>query len=120
MLAGRLTPARLSQPFYRRDSVGNTLQTIVAPAANVAGVIVTRCGTGGVNDNCRIMAKASAPTGLDDGAANTLCYNPNDAATGRMGPVNVSTPIVVPPGLGVYAITGIASQSFCYVEYEVL
>lgn len=75
---------------------------VIAPAANVNGVVVHQCqmkhldGGGGV---AVLIAKASAPANITDG--DVLLYG-TDSST---NPAMFSMPILIPPGKGLYFIT---------------
>lgn len=116
-----VTPKLATSFYFLGASVA--LQTIVAPASNVAGIkvlaaaVVIRNITSG-----RVMAKTSAPTGVDDAAANTVAYR---AALNGYAPNGViegqTFPILLPPGLGLFAQkTDAEATSGFLVEYEVL
>ena len=111
-------PRKVTGFFYAGADVA--LQTIVAPAANTNGVIVTSAGMHVITDNtrARVMAKASAPTSVDDSTALTLCIG----GYGLIKPTLVSSmPCVLPPGVGLYAQKSDANAGATYFcDYEVL
>ena len=121
MRTGKVTPHTLRSTF-NLFSIGATLQTIVAPASNTKGVIVLGAWVEDnnevyVNNLIRIMAKSTAPTGSNDTAANTLAIN----GSGTAPHLGVALPVVLPPGVGLYAQATVLNANGAYgAEYEVL
>lgn len=110
-------PSLRTTPYYRLSS-STALNTIVTPAANTAGVVVSPgvlySAGGSVQE--RLMAKASAPSAWNDPAAITIAVLMANADYSR----NFDGPFVVPAGFGLYEQAdqlGAAGASF---GYEVL
>ncbi len=116
-LIREITPPSLATP-YGVFGVASTLQTIVAPASNTAGIRINRATITAVQANSvsRLMTKTAAPSGVSDTAAGTLLYASSAA------PLQHSeAEVIVPAGQGLYfQTTDSASTSSVMVDYEVL
>jgi len=105
--------------YYRRGA-SSALQVVVTPAANVNGIVIYALGASTYGFN-RWMAKASAPTSIDDAAAWTLLRAGIGANTAYWPVSEVPLPLQLPAGLGLYAQDDQPSwQSQNHAIYEVL
>lgn len=114
---GRATIISLVSAYFRRTT-SSALNTIVAPASNVAGVRVDAATIYGATGNglVRIMAKSSAPTSVNDTGAHTLLMT-----YAELQIVDREVPIILPAGVGLYEqAEAAAGNSFVSVSYEVL
>ena len=103
-MTGKITPPRAVTGFFYVGA-DVALQTIVAPAANTKGIVVTAAHAFPRNDGTRsrVMAKTSAPASVTDTSALTLAHSIlllNGAGQFFGG---IALPIVLPPGVGLYA-----------------
>ena len=109
-------------PFFY-NGVDVALQTIVAPAANTKGVVV-HGASASVNTNngkARVMWKTSAPSGVTDAAAGTLAYRQGFAAGPESGVVGgVGFPLILPPGVGLYAQKSDAGDAGFSCDYRII
>lgn len=115
-----VAPHPLGSGAYWRQSASAALNTIVTPAANVAGVRIDALTlyAGGVY--VRLMAKASAPSAWNDGAARTIALA-SASGSALVTSAHVALPLLVPAGLGVYEqASGGGGTSNTALAYEVL
>lgn len=119
-LVSAITPPSIRTTPYFRYSVSSALNTIVAPAANTAGVRVGRGLIGHVSSTMwmRLMMKASAPATYDDAAAITLSAirttSPNLERSWE-------SEFIVPAGYGLYEQSNEAiNPSYAQLGYTVL
>lgn len=113
------TPRTLGTSGYLRNSAASTLFTIVAPAANVNGILVTGgfMFKSGAGDSYRLMYKTSAPSAWNDATAIGIRFMV--AASGEIG-LEIDT-FIVPPGYGLYEqANGSAVNTGCDLNYRVL
>lgn len=99
--------------------LATSLQTAVAPASNTKGILVNYAKASALqaNQRTRIMTKSSAPSSVDDAAANTIAF----AEQASINYEKVERPILIPPGLGLYyQTTDAASTGRVILDYEVL
>lgn len=119
---GRLDAALLRTTEYKRTSISTALNTVVTPAANTNGIIITSALAGVAGGETRIMAKTSAPASLEDGV---LIYAHYSSSSGTyyqeiVSPV-VTLPIQIPAGFGLYEQSSSAIiTSYVQISYEVL
>jgi len=108
----------LAGAFYLSDAL-NSLNTIVAPAANINGVVVL--GVGCNQDNtgtARFMYGQSAPTSWNDASAGTILLNRRDVAS--QSNIAVELPIIIPAGHGIYFNQSTLNSTQRFMEYEFL
>ena len=117
-----ITPPALATPYYR-NSVSTSLQTLVTPAANTAGVVVYGM-TGWVYSAggyaVRIMAKTSPPASIQDAAAHTLLYVATCVGQPLGSTSQIALPVMLPSGTGLYEQSSDGTGSVVTVTYEVL
>lgn len=99
----------------------NTPQTVVSPAANINGILVTDCSvmaTHGSNVPWpTLIAKTSAPANYTDG---DVIHCPNNG-TGSFTLGTMDYPILVPAGKGLYFIDNQTEvQAYRQVKYKLL
>lgn len=116
-----LTPNSQSVSHDLIGSIGTTLQTIVAPAANTNGVRIDFAAVEFQNSNSgngRFMHKSSAPSGITDSGAVTILGACMD--TGERGRNLRDGPFLVPAGEGIYFQQSITETAFHSLVHEVL
>ncbi len=119
-LVSAITPPPVRATPYFRLSSSAALNTIVTPAANTAGVRVSRGYISSSNQvRARLMMKQTAPTSWNDSAAVTLAMA--DSAAGVQFPLMWDNEFIVPAGWGLYE-QGEGAGNFTSVSfgYEVL
>jgi len=106
---------------YFRESSSSALNTILAPASNTNGVLITAVWAWAWGTSLRIMAKASAPTAWNDPAAIPLV---TVSAASSTAPAesggSIAVPIIVPAGLGLYEQAAGIYWGAVSMAYEVL
>ena len=116
-MGGRITPPRVGVSRYFRNSISGVLNTIVTPAANVAGIRLAFAlivnDTGGQPG--ALLAKSSAPASVGDTSAISILVANGGNISSRL-----AFEVVVPPGLGLYEQAGASGTSTTDVSYEVL
>ena len=115
-LIREITPPSARTTTYFRKSLSVALSTIVTPAANLAGIAVSRgVVLSGAGEAIRLMMKTSAPTAYNDSAALTLAYR---QVTGELF---WERDFIVPAGYGLYEQAGgSGSETSVQFGYEVL
>jgi hypothetical protein len=96
-LISAITPRSLGTSTYYRSSASAALNTILAPASNVNGVVIVSAALHGAADAIRMMAKSSAPSSFSDTSAMEIATRMSTAVGGF-----VSMPLLVQAGLGLY------------------
>ena len=122
-MSGKTTPPTLRGSTYRVDLPGTALQTLIAPASNVAGVVIYAYWCIYNSGPSRLMAKSAAPTAWSDAAARTIGAFLNQASVGRvMQDGSCALPIILLPGEGLYFQgNGVGTaESFVDVNAEIL
>ena len=99
-----------------------TLQTIVAPSANVNGVRLHRFSATSSGGLIRLMASAAAPASWSDPAAKTISVAYNSVTPVALSASNDGNwPVTIPPSEGVYVQASGGSSSWFYgLFFEVL
>jgi len=114
---GKLDPNTLSSSYWNSNILSSVI-TILSPASNVNGVIVLSSWLSFVGfGQARIMAKTSAPTGVNDTSANTLCHL--SAASTLLENASNTEPTFLPAGYGIYANKNTTNAGEFVVEYEI-
>lgn len=106
----------------------NNLQnmlTFVTPAANTKGIVIRFAAI--INDRVtailrgRVMHKSSAPTSVDDALAKTLAMCiAGDTGQPGSSHAEVTYPIIIPPGEGLYAQASAGLFVTLVIDYEIL
>ena len=91
------------------------VQTVVTPAANVAGVILwqVQLTDSSSTATCYLYAATAAPSGSTDVTKRRIY-----TGIGNGGPQRLAVPLFVPAGNGIYAAAGTAVWGF--LNYTVL
>ena len=99
-----ITPPSVPTTPYFRSSVSAALNTVVAPAANTAGVRVLRgyIETNAATAIIRLMMKQTAPTSIGDTTAITLEKFTGTANAGGGVGKSWEQEFIVPAGWGLY------------------
>lgn len=98
--------------------ITNAVSTIITPAANTGGVRVDNVSmlqwltTGQVN----VVAKSSAPSGFNDTTSHVMWFAKLDA--GLYSAEKANLPVIVPAGLGIYAIADVVDLCRISTSYE--
>lgn len=98
----KLTPQDIGDLGFYRTGASSLLDTIVAPAANVNGIVLTSYALRAYNEHIRLMVKGSAPTGYNDPAARTIALW-ETTSTSITYESKVKLPLFILPGDGLYA-----------------
>lgn len=115
---GTLDPQTLDTSYLGTFTA--SLDTIVTPAANVAGIRIDGVNftyIAGTNGFGRIMFKTSAPSGMNDGSG--LLYVSNYYTQTRFDVDKIECPIIIPAGNGLYAQSGNTIGGYM-IHYELL
>ncbi len=117
-LVSAITPPEHAQTGYRRNSISSALNTIVAPAANTAGVRVSYASLSAYDHDVRMMIKQSAPATYQDGTA--LLNSEINAVSAER--TNYRTDeFIVPAGFGIYEqASGATNLTSVELAYQVL
>lgn len=120
-ITNALTPPTLGTSGYRRKSASSALGTIVTPASNVNGVVVTGgCTFAGNSDDWRLMYKTSAPSAWNDATAIGI-FDARDGASSLNPRPLMGCPYIIPAGYGLYEqASAAAATSGCDISYRVL
>jgi len=106
---------------YYRLSTSIALNTIVAPASNTRGIIVhTALLSPGTNLAQRLMTKQTDPSAWNDTGALTILAAFVPSTGVPASGTNLSRPVFIPPGWGLYEQPSGANTAMADVCYEVL
>lgn len=121
-LISAITPQSIANTAYVRSSATSAINTVVTPAANTNGVLITSVGFNSVSEHIRVMTKSATPSTWDDGVM--IAYMDVSASSSNYGSIGVgefTMPIIIPAGLGVYEAASSGSNSTrTMIAYEVL
>lgn len=116
--------------FYSNGGMAiNTVETIVAPASNVAGLVVWRLammtahGTAGSGNTVTCLAKSSAPASIGDGDVLGVVINYPQTTVGEAGTkMTWESPVFVAAGKGLYFRNGPVAEALAsrFVLYSLL
>lgn len=101
-LINEITPQTSGITSYHRLNTSDALNTIVTPASNTNGILVTAIST--YSDTCfvRVMFNTTSPTGYLDGVnIGPQVYTPSTDSVNRYF-AQCAMPIIVPAGYGLY------------------
>lgn len=91
----------------------NTAQQIIAPGANVNGVLLLNAGFNEYNSvslpRVKFLAKNSAPANTTDGV---VVLSPSSALAGVIAFGQLNSPLIIPAGLGLYVISDVITVSY--------
>lgn len=117
---GIMSPRELVTGYFYQAAVA-TLQTVVTPAANTAGVRIDSAVMHSASGFGRIMAKTSAPSSVTDTAARTIAqYTSMGASNVQAESRYTGDSILLPAGEGLYHQVNGAYQNYVSINYEVL
>ena len=115
-LISAITPRSIGTTAYNRWSTSAALNTVLAPASNLAGVVVVSVGLPVGADGIRFMAKTSAPSSFSDTTALEIATRKNSTSAFQL-----ALPLLIPAGYGLYEqADGAGGNSGVFVGFTVL
>lgn len=119
-----ITPETINGSSFFYYGALTTLQTIVTPASNTAGIKIYNAYAHAYSGGyiARLMAKTSAPSAVTDNTAKTLAVSVTSSSSGGgSSSLNPTlTPLIVPAGYGLYSQSDDTTRHAIACEYEVL